>query len=163
MIARAEPAVGVRFHRPTGTALSADLNNGQFELVSFAGSLFYLDTKEVAEDLHRLLVPGGTVLVYDFEVLLEPVFDRLGLSLPTGDYDHARNLSSDQPAFLREKQQKQSTVRFEVSGRELAHLLCSVRSWREGPLAGYPFVELERVLPVTEMLTAKTWLTRYAG
>jgi ubiquinone/menaquinone biosynthesis C-methylase UbiE len=53
------------------------LSKVQFDLISFAGSLFYAKTDQLKLELLRAMKPGGLVLVYDFQVLLEDLVTRM--------------------------------------------------------------------------------------
>ena len=66
-----------------------------FDVVTFAGSLFYTKTDRLRNELARVCRPGGMVLVYDFEVLLNDIMTEAGMSCPpvASDYNHAVNLS----------------------------------------------------------------------
>lgn len=162
MIALAQPAAGVSFQLQPGENIAAGLGAATFDLVTFAGCLPYLNPAGVAASLKQLLVPGGTVLVYDFEILLHPVFDHLGILLPQSDYDHAVNLNAQKDS-LRLVRAVCKEISFSLTNAELAHLLCSVQEWREGSLINYRYEGLVEELPAITSLPAKIWLTRYAG
>jgi SAM-dependent methyltransferase len=162
MVELAQPAAGVSFRHQPGDDIDAGLEGNVFDLITFAGSLFYLNTAVVLAGLKSLLVPGGTVIVYDFDVLLQPVFDLLSVRMPASDYDHTKNLSDDAEKMLLMEKAVAEVISFELTSAELAHLLCSVSDWRKGPLADFGFAGLVDQLPATITLEAKTWLTRYA-
>jgi ubiquinone/menaquinone biosynthesis C-methylase UbiE len=65
-----------------------------FDVVTFAGSLFYAKTDRLRKELVRVCPPGGMILVYDFEVLLSEVMAEVGAdcrAVPS-DYDYHANL-----------------------------------------------------------------------
>lgn len=162
MIELTHSTEGINFRQQPGYKIDAGLDRNAFDLVVFAGSLFYLDTREVLTSLEKILTPDGKVLVYDFDVLLQPVFDHLGVPMPESNYNHAKKLPCNKESFLRFEKSVFGKKEFSLTSTELAHLLCSVADWRKGPLAGYSFAELVDLLPATTTLMAKTWLTRYA-
>ncbi|MFK8163954.1 MAG: methyltransferase domain-containing protein [Lewinella sp.] len=162
MIERTKALPGVSFRHQPGEDIDAGLDGTTFDLITFAGSLFYLHNPVVLTSLKGLLVPGATVIVYDFDVLLQPVFNLLGVSMPRSDYDHAKNLSDVASNVLHLMKTAVEDISFVLNATQLAHLLFSVSSWRKGPLANYEFSQLVHLLPKTTTLKAKTWLTRYA-
>ncbi len=161
MIAATRPRAGVTFALQPGTDIAAGLPRSSFDLVTFAGSLFYLNAATTCARLQPLLAPGAAVIVYDFEVQLAPVFDRLGVTPATGTYQHTRNFSGLADCSLHEQVGRQEVLAFSATATELAHLLFSVRDWRTGPLAKYTFTELVGALPATTSLRAAAYLTRY--
>ncbi len=67
----------------------------KLDIVSFAGSLFYTKSDSLRDALTRFCSPGGTVVVYDFGVLLYEVLTTLGVDCltHTTDYDYTVDLS----------------------------------------------------------------------
>ena len=57
-----------------------------FDVVTFAGSLFYMKTDKLRSELARVCKPNGSVFVYDFEVLLDAILNRDWGGLPTGAF-----------------------------------------------------------------------------
>jgi hypothetical protein len=94
-----------------------------FGVVTFAGSLFYAKTNRLRSELVRVCPPGGTIVAYDFEVLLNEVIAELGADCPAvaSDYDHRANLS-DWAEFTADSSGTER-LRLDVTGREMAHLL----------------------------------------
>jgi SAM-dependent methyltransferase len=94
-----------------------------FDLISFAGSLFYAKTDQLKVELLRTMKPGGLVLVYDFQVLLEDFVTRMGVSYPStsSDYDYTENLC-DWPEFETEVAATDQ-VKLELSTPEISHVL----------------------------------------
>jgi len=95
----------------------------QFAVITFAGSLSYMKTDRLKAELLRTLAPGGVILVYDFQVLLERLAVRMGVnccSNATG-YNYTENFS-DWPEFKLEGSNIEQ-VRFDGSAQEASHLL----------------------------------------
>ncbi len=94
-----------------------------FDIVSFAGSLFYTKTDSLRNALARFCSPGGTVVVYDFGVLLHEVLTTLGIDglLLTTDYDYTANLS-DWGEYTMEISETERLA-LDVSEKQIAHLL----------------------------------------
>ena len=168
MIAACEPVPGAKF-------LVQDLNEGSidqsfgevgFDLFTFAGSLHYQDPKAVMKVISRLAAPEGAAVVYDFNARLEPVFELLGRQPELGNYDHAKNFDSVKKDRFQKERSLQATLPFSANPEEIAHLLLSVREWREGLLADYGHAELVAIIAANSaprsLLQADVWVTRYA-
>ncbi|RMG21230.1 MAG: class I SAM-dependent methyltransferase [Bacteroidetes bacterium] len=71
------------------------LAENSFDLITFVGSLFYAKSQAVVDEICRIGADGASVLVYDFEVLLEALYAAWGMKLPVEEteYDHALNFS----------------------------------------------------------------------
>ncbi|MTB53615.1 bifunctional 2-polyprenyl-6-hydroxyphenol methylase/3-demethylubiquinol 3-O-methyltransferase UbiG [Lewinella sp. W8] len=119
--------------RFTGQSLAeiASIHQGTFDLVTFAGSLFYQDSTEVWRQLQKLAASQVHICVYDFDVDLSQIFHQLGVRPPAGDYDHRRNFDDQDLGAFGQSGLKEFTQRFSCTAQELAHLLCSVEEWRE--------------------------------
>lgn len=95
----------------------------KLDIVSFAGSLFYTKSDSLRKALTRFCSPGGTVVVYDFEVLLDDVLTTLGVDCLTHtiDYDYTVNLS-DWEEYIVEIGNTERLA-LDVSEKQIAHLL----------------------------------------
>ena len=101
---------------------------GYFDVITFAGSLFYAKSQELLNEVVRVGKPAATILVYDFEILLDEVFTLLHMStneIRKSDYNHQVNFSGlNQDHLLTEKELSKSQS-VAVSHADLAHLLLS--------------------------------------
>ena len=134
MLERAEPHPRVVYRSGTG-AVPGALPGSPFDVVAFAGSLFYTKSAELRRGLLGLCREGAPWLVYDFEILLDPVLAALGVRVrpEASDYDHTVDLS-DWEGFetvIRGRER----IRLEVRSIEMVHLLLS-DSNRHDALAG---------------------------
>lgn len=109
-----------------------------FDIVTFAGSLFYTKSDSLRSELLRVCPPGGTILVYDFEILLNEVMTAVGIDIPVGtsNYDHRVNFSS-WAEFMTETSGAER-VRLEVTENQMAHLLLSDSNHYDGFLKRFP-------------------------
>ena len=169
MIARAEPSDCVIF--ATGQTLATIEPTLVFDLVSFAGSLHYADLKKVTVQLPALITEGAVVLVYDFEVRLQDYFRCLGFMPGSSDYNHrACFLGHEEAMGLRREKCVTRGVSFRASAEQLAHLLLSLRDFREWAAETfktddpYPALSqrLSHLCSNEHQLSARTFLTRYA-
>lgn len=108
-----------------GHGESIPLESNSVDLVTFAGSLYYAKSDTLIRELCRVCHPDALILVYDFEVLLDPILDSLGLRIVRGEsgYDHAINFS-DCPE-LGERSREETTLPITMSSPQLAHVLLS--------------------------------------
>ncbi len=106
----------------SGDAL-AQLPAPKFDAITFAGSLFYAKTDKLRIELTRVCSPGGMILAYDFEVLLNEIAKALGVncSVVASAYDYGANLS-DWAEFAVERHGRER-LQLEVTEQEMAHLL----------------------------------------
>ncbi len=96
-----------------------------FDVVTFAGSLFYAKTDRLRRELVRACPPAGSIVAYDFEVLLNEVMAELGADCPAdaSNYDYRANIS-DWDEFGVDTIGTER-LRLEVTKRQMAHLLLS--------------------------------------
>jgi len=122
MLSRATPHPAVRYLCGAGERIP--IATGSIDVVTFAGSLFYADSDDTRAEVRRIC-PAGTVVVYDFEVLLGTLLQRFGLASQAlhSDYDHRASFWGA-PGF-RELTVGSERVRLEVTAAELAHVLLS--------------------------------------
>lgn len=111
-----------------GRADALPLADGSADILTLAGVLPYArsDARSDASaaELRRVGRVGATLLVYDFEVLLDETLARLQLAEPPrADYDHAANLDG-YPGFEREDG-RQRRIALTMSAEQLAHVLLS--------------------------------------
>lgn len=108
-----------------GTAGNIPLGENSVDLITLSGSLFYADIKATSLEIQRICKRDATIIVYDFELLLDEVLDMFNISLHNSDaeYDHTINFSGVDS--FRETLSKQEQVDFELTGTQLAHVLLS--------------------------------------
>jgi len=111
------------------TYIHTDINSNEqlpvdkFEIVTFAGSLFYMKEKTLRDSLGSLCLPGATIIVYDFRVDLDKALSVLGLSPPSvsGEYDYEVNLAGWEE-FSTNLNGKES-ITLDSSEDQITHLL----------------------------------------
>lgn len=167
MLAAAQTHPKITYLQASGDALG-QLPVQVFDIVTFAGSLFYAKTHRLRRELVKVCPPGGTIVAYDFEVLLNEVMAELEAVCPevTSDYDHRANLS-DWPEFVVDSSGTEQ-LRLDVTAPEIAHLLLA-DSIRYDALvrrfaSGDPFASLVDYLESAagkNRLAADIFFTRY--
>jgi ubiquinone/menaquinone biosynthesis C-methylase UbiE len=96
-----------------------------FEIITFAGSLYYAKSVGMRNETLRVGKPEGLVLTYDFAVLLEPFLKALGITLPetaTG-YNHRENFDDMPHHHLQKVEEKQWDTAVATQWVNIAHLL----------------------------------------
>lgn len=101
------------------------IQSNTVNLITFAGSLFYVDRDAAGVEIRRICSRNAEVIIYDFEILLEEILQRCGIDPRAAEskYDHGVNFSGD-PGFA-EVVVKTERLSVETSTSELAHILLS--------------------------------------
>ena len=82
MLRRATPAAGVHYVFTNG--MHWPVTTGSVDVVTFAGSLPYLDQDQTLAEVERVTRPGSRVLVYDYTFATLKILRKLGFRLATG-------------------------------------------------------------------------------
>jgi ubiquinone/menaquinone biosynthesis C-methylase UbiE len=105
-----------------------DFVNDHFEIITFAGSLYYAKSQHILNETIRVSKQDAKILVYDFEIILDDIlslfnFEEVSDQIP--GYNHEENFSGlDQKNLILHKKLKKS-VPLEISASNLSHLLLS--------------------------------------
>ena len=99
-----------------------------FDIITFAGSLFYAKSQSVVEEIKRVGKMNCMVLVYDFEIPLHAIISIFGILPTKSDYDHAINFSGLNTDGLVLIDQQQEAHPLKLTAVQLAHLLLSEQS-----------------------------------
>lgn len=113
----------VTYHN--GILRDSNIDSNAFDVVTFAGSLFYSKSKALYDEVVRTSVKGARIIVYDFEVSLDTIYQILEVTEHeelAGQYDHEVNFSDLLDGRLEEIQVAQEDVEFEISPEHMAHL-----------------------------------------
>ena len=102
-----------------------DLPGRPFDIVTFAGSLYYTKSAELRNQLSSNSCLSPTVIVYDFNVLANELMKRLGISvsIEQSEYDFDINIS-DWSEFETVAADSER-MNIEVSKENAAHVLLS--------------------------------------
>tara|TARA_R110002051_G_scaffold165130_3_gene235989 strand:- start:49031 stop:49780 length:750 start_codon:yes stop_codon:yes gene_type:complete len=156
-----------------------DFSNDTFEVVTFAGSLFYAKSQALLKETIRVSKSNSKIIVYDFEVLMADAFKLLEIDdndLSNSDYDynydydHTTNFSGLDEHCLAQIEQFKQMLQFEISISDLAHLLLSSKEdynrvatkFKSDDLYGTVLQHLKKQIKVSTMqLKAITYLTAY--
>lgn len=101
----------------------------QFGIITMAGSWFYAASQHMLNQLLKVLLPNGCVLLYDFDIHLSDVLSALGIRLAeaANPYNHALDFSAFEHEPLQVTQQLKKDIDFPVTAENLVHLLLSLK------------------------------------
>ncbi len=148
MLARAVRDHGVTYFGAAAERLPIEKNS--VDIVTLAGSLFYLDHDATCEEIRTVCRRNAEVIVYDFELQLDEILERYGIHAQAlvSEYNHQVNFSGA-PGFT-EVLAMNERVRVEMSASELTHVLLSDSNRLDQSVRNYgtadPFDLIERDL-----------------
>ncbi len=141
----------------------------QYNIVTFAGSLFYVKSEALKSALLSVCKPNATVVAYDFNIQIDELIDRADLDTlsVTSNYDHTVGLSDwDEVEIVANETY---SISISVTPKEASHLILS-DSFRYDAIQLQlknedPFESLATRLKTKGdkiKLRADSWLTRYS-
>lgn len=107
-----------------------DIPEGYYDIISFAGSLFYCKSQQLYDKLITQSKNGTLILVYDYHIRLENILEHLDLNFPeeVNYYNHAENLSGLKIEEVSVLIQKQESISIPIAIGDLAHFILSHQS-----------------------------------
>lgn len=100
-----------------------------FDIIAFAGSLFYARSQKLLDEILRAGRPQSTVIIYDFEVDLKDVLKNLDLTLQYSGYNHTADFAGLKGANqLIPQEADKYKLQIDVSVPDLSHLILSFTS-----------------------------------
>lgn len=148
------------------------LNDNSCDVITFAGSLNYMKSQALVNEVIRVMHKTGVVLIYDFGILLDDVFKLLQMEEGNDDesYDHEIDFSGLNHAPLNLSKKNCENVTLTIHPDQLAHLILSLKGpfhyLRDTYQTTDPYQLLRKKLQ--EVTNAKPWqipgrifLTRY--
>ncbi|MEO0339768.1 MAG: class I SAM-dependent methyltransferase [Bacteroidota bacterium] len=110
-----------------GDSQQMPFSDQSFDLITMAGSLHYAKSQALIEEISRLSHSGAVCLIYDFEVVLWPFLNTLGINKAALSENRAYNHSIDWSGLdLQDwnlKQKYQNQLFLELDEEKLAHLV----------------------------------------
>jgi SAM-dependent methyltransferase len=106
-----------------GSGESLPLPDKSIDIVTFAGSLFYIKSESLIEELRRVCLDQSTIIVYDFMVLLAEVLNQFNLvrKKSTSDYDCEVNFGNS--IGFTEITVCKEQIELNIEADNLAHIL----------------------------------------
>lgn len=123
MLDRANQHSNITYMKESGEDIP--LPDGSVDIITLAGSLFYMDVNKVAAEIKRVCGKGAVVIPYDFKILFDDILASLSIPANENDseYNHALNFSGQ--SHFEEITVKEEQIHLELLGDQLAHLLLS--------------------------------------
>lgn len=143
-IALAHPSVTYQ----TYDGVNLEFPGAYFDMLTFAGSLFYAKSQRLLDEVVRVSKPAALVLAYDFDILLHKILHQLNISLPEDDhpYNHRENFSGLESSALVELANVMKSGTLQLKSTELAHLLLSLKPVYKILAARYNISDVYNVL-----------------
>lgn len=153
MLAKAQPHPNVTYCEGAGSTLNA-VSDASIDVVSFAGSLVYTKSSSLEAALRRVSTRDGIVLIYDFEIHLDPLMHALGVAQPRPEhpYDHSLGITewTDWQAVVRSRER----IELKVTAPEATHLLLSDSNRYSALQQRHPGADLFGALVASPVLKA---------
>ncbi len=126
MLTQAITHPNITYKRNNGSILA--FADATFDIVSLAGVLHYAKSQAFLDEITRVAKKNASIVVYDFEIQLAPVFKQLKIENSgeeeTG-YNHDANFSGLEQELVVLKICKKEKISMSISSKNLAHLLLS--------------------------------------
>ncbi|NNG09206.1 MAG: class I SAM-dependent methyltransferase [Arenibacter sp.] len=103
-----------------------DFRPNIFDIIAFAGSLYYAKSKHLLAEVVKVAKPNAKVIIYDFEILLNPTLIALDVTPPSKQqlaYDYTVDFSGLESQNLQLQNKVQEEMAFALSLENLSHLL----------------------------------------
>jgi len=97
-----------------------------FDICTYAGAWWYGKSQALLDETIRVCVTDGIILLYDFELDLQKIYDSLAL-MPADlrGYDHHSNFEKLDTSAIRSTSKQIEKKSLILSPTKIAHLLCS--------------------------------------
>ena len=107
--------------------VNLDIPEYMFDIITFAGSLFYCKSQDLVDKLVPLCSQRAIILVYDFNIHLEEILLGLGLNTPIeiDQYNHFEDFSGLKTNHFIELGRQTETISYPISLNNLVHFLLS--------------------------------------
>jgi len=124
MLENAIPHDQIEYQHCNGQDL--DFKPNTFDIITFAGSLYYARLQHLLNQVVQVAKPNAKVIIYDFEISLNPTLIELGVTPPSKqqlDYDYAVDFSGLESQNLQLQNKVKEETAFAISPENLSHLL----------------------------------------
>lgn len=102
-----------------------DFPKGHFDVVTFAGSLFYAKSQRLFNQTLRVTKNDGLILVYDFEIVMDefPEVMKILVDKSSEEYDHWSDFSGLDTYGISKLITQKEQIKIKVSPKDMAHVL----------------------------------------
>lgn len=105
-----------------------DFPDNFFDLITFAGSLFYGKSQQLLDEVIRVGKYNSWIIIYDFELSLDTILQLLNLQPTFGEdshYDHEVNFNGLNQEHIKLEKEFKGNLQLEISISNISHLLLS--------------------------------------
>jgi ubiquinone/menaquinone biosynthesis C-methylase UbiE len=105
-----------------------DFSDNYFDLVTFAGSLYYAKSQTLLDEVVRVTKSASKIIIYDFELSVDVILEKLNLEIGFEQklhYDHQVNFDDLYKEHIKVKKEFKNYLSSEISISNLSHLLLS--------------------------------------
>lgn len=101
-----------------------------FDIITFAGSLFYAKSQELLNELIRVSKVDSLIILYDFELLLGDLYTEFNLNtgLEKSAYNHEEDFTGLNELGLQKEAQSNGVTHINMESKHLAHILLSMKA-----------------------------------
>lgn len=107
---------------------SFNFPENHFDIITFAGSLFYAKSQELLDGIVSVSKAHSTMVIYDFEILLDVLFKPLNLNAASkskSNYNHQVNFDGLNQKGIQVENVMHKSLSLEISINNISHLLLS--------------------------------------
>lgn len=101
-----------------------DLFGEDFDIITFAGSLFYGKSQSLLDEVVRVGKNESLILIYDFEIVWEEIFTRFGIQNQSRntDYNHMVDFSGLDQFLVEKLKSVKEVIKINILPENLAHV-----------------------------------------
>ncbi|MFH6604862.1 class I SAM-dependent methyltransferase [Maribacter algicola] len=105
-------------------------DDATFDLITLAGSLYYGKSQRLLDEIVRVGTKDGSVILYDFELLLDEALHELDLkNLGESSYNHQEDFSGLSEQKLSQIRAGSNEMEVNMGANDLAHILLSIKTF----------------------------------
>jgi ubiquinone/menaquinone biosynthesis C-methylase UbiE len=108
-----------------GSGEGIPLQDSSVDIVTLAGSLFYVNLEKTVSEINRVCKQGALVIPYDFRILLDDILKTLSIHVEENNLEYDYDLNFSGQKGFEEVIVKQEQISLELLGDQLAHMLLS--------------------------------------
>ena len=118
------PKIAYRYYNKQ----SFDFLDDYFDLVTFAGSLYYAKSQTLLDEVVRVTKRASKIIIYDFELSVEGILEKLnwkGVRKAHSPYNHQVNFDDLRAGNIEVEKKNNNHFSSEIAIANLSHLLLS--------------------------------------
>jgi ubiquinone/menaquinone biosynthesis C-methylase UbiE len=101
-----------------------DLFGEGFDIITFAGSLFYAKSQSLLDEVVRVGKNKSLILIYDFEIVWKEILERFGIQNQSGntDYNHMVDFSGLELSKVEKVISLKEMIKINILAENLVHV-----------------------------------------